>query len=305
MAKLRAWLQAARPLAFGNIGLPIVFGATLAAFAGQQPLNAGGLLWALLWGAIDQLFIVFANDLADEELDAGQDGGTLVSGGSRVLVEGKLSRRELARAALAAALSLFALSIAASWALQTWLLPSCAALAVGMVWAYSFRPLRRSYLNGGAGLQAVGMGVVLPLVGWQLQGAGLGELLGRDIGGWPGLTWLLPGMLLAWCGNWLTAMPDCQGDSAGGKSTRPVRLGTARVALESSLLTFAAAVAVGTLLGLGPRGLALVSLLVGASLVFAHSRRKPDAPLTFVITSLAVTSALWLAMIGTLLARLP
>lgn len=301
MGKTRAWLQAARPLAFGNIALPIVYGAVLAAFAGQHRLEIAGLAWALVWGAFDQLFIVFANDIADETLDRAQDRGTLVSGGSRVLVEAKLTSSALRRAACLCAFVLCGGSVTAGWFYEAWFLPSCAAGALALVWAYSFAPLHRSYRSGGAALQATGMGVILPLVGWQLQGNPVAELFSGQIAGWPAALWLFPGFLLAWCGNWLTALPDLESDRAGGKLTRPVRVGDTRVAVESSLLVLAAALTLCVLLRFKAGELAMVGSALALLLMGAHFVRAKGKSLGFVIASLSATSAVWLAAIGTLL----
>jgi 1,4-dihydroxy-2-naphthoate octaprenyltransferase len=298
MAKLRAWLQAARPLAFGNIGLPVVFGAALAASARAEALDMGGLVWALVWGAMDQLCIVFANDVADEALDRTQEQGSLVSGGSRVLVEGKLSARALRRAAIVAGVALCAWSLLGSWLREAWLLPSCAAAALALLWAYSFPPFRLSYRSGGAGLQALGMGVVLPLVGWQLQGASLGDFINGELASWPVGAWLLPGVLMAWSGNWLTAIPDTESDASGGKQTRPVRVGVTRTALEATALCLLAG---GLSWGLLADWRPMPSILAGvcALCLIAHRlRRRADAPLVaFVLVSLGATTTLWLALI--------
>ena len=301
MRKMRAWLQAARPLAFGNIGLPIVYGAVLAAFAGQQRLEIAGLMWALVWGGLDQLFIVFANDVADEPLDRAQDHGTLVSGGSRVLVEGKLTTSALRRAAYLSAFVLCGGSVTAGWFYEAWFLPCCAAAALALVWAYSFAPLHRSYRNGGAALQATGMGIILPLGGWQLQGRAVAELFSGQIGGWPAPMWLLPGFQLAWCGNWLSALPDLESDRSGGKLTRPVRVGEARVAIESSLFILAAMLTLALMFPVDTLKMAIVSATLSLLLVGAHFARIRGKTLAFVIASLSVTSAVWLVAIGALL----
>lgn len=302
MAKLRAWLQAARPLAFGNIGLPVVFGAALAASARENALDMGGLVWALVWGALDQLAIVFANDVADEALDRGQAEGSLVSGGSRVLVEGKLSVKALRRGAMVAAIALCAWSLLGSWLRDAWLLPSCAAAALGLLWAYSFPPLRRSYRNGGAALQALGMGVVLPLVGWQLQGASMGQFIAGELGGWPVAAWLAPGLLMAWSGNWLTAIPDVDSDAKGGKQTRPVRVGVTRTALEATAVCLLAGALSWGLLSESSYMPTVLAVVCGMSLLGHRLRRRPDATLLpFVLVSLGATSVLWLALIAGLL----
>src|SRR5687767_1715008 len=110
MTPIHAWVQAARPLAQANIALPLLVGQLLA-FA-----ITGVWSWPLfvlvhVAGVLDQLYIVFANDLADEEGDRNNTTFNLFSGGSRVLVDGKLDRRQLGRAAIGAAIALLVVAL--------------------------------------------------------------------------------------------------------------------------------------------------------------------------------------------------
>ena len=217
-------------------------------------------------------------------------------------MDGKLSAPTLRRGAIVAAVMLCGWSLLGSWLREAWLLPSCAAAALALLWAYSFPPLRRSYQSGGAGLQALGMGIVLPLVGWQLQGASLGELLNGELGGWPMAAWLVPGVLMAWSGNWLTAIPDTESDAEGGKQTRPVRVGVTRTALEATAVCLlAGALSWGLLATWEP----MPNILAGvcALCLIAHRlrRRSGASVLPFVLVSLGATTTVWLALIAGLL----
>jgi 1,4-dihydroxy-2-naphthoate octaprenyltransferase len=219
---IRAWLRAARPLAHGNIAPPILFGAAL----GAQPsghLDAAMLAWALGFGLLDHLTIVFFNDVADLDADRQQVDPTWVSGGSRVLVEGALTPAQLSRAAASTALGLVALSLALAASRPA--MPCLAALALLLLWLYSGRPARLSYRGGGAILQGLGVGVVLPLVGFASQRPGL-----------PPLSALAPSFLLGVAGNVLTAMPDAEADRAADKRTLAARRGPHIAAWASALL---------------------------------------------------------------------
>ena len=227
---LRAWLRAARPLAHGNIAPPILFGAAL----GAQPsgdLDAAMLCGALGFGVLDHLTIVFFNDVADLDADRLQDAPTFVSGGSRVLVEGALAPAQLSRAAGLAALGLVGLSLALGLARPA--MPMLAGLALLLLWLYSGRPARLSYRGGGAFLQGLGVGVVLPLVGFASQRSGL-----------PPPAALAPSFLLGLAGNLLTAMPDAEADRAADKRTLAARRG-AHVAAWASALIGALAIVLG------------------------------------------------------------
>lgn len=250
-----AWLQAARPLALANIALPIVFGAALA-YADQRAFAGTALALALGFGVLDQLFIVFANDYADADADLQNKSFNLFSGGSRVIPDGKLSRDSVGRAALLMAASLLVLGAGAGWLLQitAWFFLTPAAL--GLLWAYSFRPLRLSYRGGGEWLQALGLGVVLPLVGYSAQSTALSDV------SWASL---LPAFLLGYAGNITTALPDEPADAAAGKHTYVVRAGGRRARRDSLILIGAAAL--GTPLVVPHAGYtasaALIALVLG------------------------------------------
>jgi 1,4-dihydroxy-2-naphthoate octaprenyltransferase len=85
-----------------------------------------------------------------------------------------------------------------------------------LLWAYSFPPLRLSYRGYGELLQGVGVGVVLPVIGFYVQA-----------GSFEGFPWLglWPCFLLGYAGNLLTSLPDYPGDRTANKRTYPVRRG--------------------------------------------------------------------------------
>ncbi len=214
----RAWLQAARPLAQANLAAPLLLGQALAyARTGRfDPWLLGALG---LFGVLDQLFIVFANDVADAEHDRPEER-TPFSGGSGVLGEGKIARRALARAAGIAYVALGGLSVvlavvATPLALAAW------AAAGALLHAYSFRPLRLSYRGGGELLQGLGIGAVLPLLGYSVQAGGLEAFP---------VAALAPAVLLGSAGNVATALPDHAADRRARKRTWAVRLGVVRAA---------------------------------------------------------------------------
>ncbi|MDH5493566.1 MAG: prenyltransferase, partial [Myxococcales bacterium] len=101
LPSLGAWWQASRPLAQANLALPLLLGQALAVGAGAR-FDPWLALLVHAFGLALHLFIVFSNDYADRDIDVAGTR-TLVSGGSGVLVEGKLRPRALARAARAMA----------------------------------------------------------------------------------------------------------------------------------------------------------------------------------------------------------
>lgn len=228
---MRAWLQAARPLAQANIAIPLLYGELLA-FAVTGQLDGTMLIAAHAFGVLDQLFIVFANDVADEAGDRLNTTFNAFSGGSRVLPDGKLSARALSRAAAGCALLLLTLcALLAGLADRPAMLLGW-VVAIALPWAYSFAPLRLSYRGLGEATQGFGVGVVLPAIGWYLQ-----------VGDLHSLPWvaLVPSFALAFASNISTALPDHAADTAVAKATWPVRFGQAR-ARKHSLQIIAIAV---------------------------------------------------------------
>lgn len=212
---LGAWVQAARPLAAANVAVPLILGQVLAyAVTGQFSWSMFGAIQLL--GVLDQLFIVFANDFADRDADAINPSPSVVSGGSRVIQEGKLSPEALRKAAWIMLAAMMVLSVLLAASERLWWLPLLVLLGAALLWAYSFAPLRLSYRGYGELLQGVGVGVVLPVIGFYVQA-----------GSFDGFPWLglWPCFLLGYVGNLLTSLPDYPGDRAASKRTYAVRRG--------------------------------------------------------------------------------
>ncbi|MCR9164044.1 MAG: prenyltransferase [Nannocystaceae bacterium] len=216
--KLSSWVQAARPLAHANIAAPLLVGEVLGwAATGQWDLRL--VVLTHVAAVLDQLFIVFANDVADEASDRHNDDATPFSGGSRVLVEGKISSAALRRASWGAAVALLGLAAFMAFGLARPLLFPLWVGGIALLWAYSYPPLRLSYRGYGEVAQGLGLGVVLPLVGYYTVA-----------GSFEGLSWqaLVPLFVLGFAGNINTALPDARADAATEKRSWPVRYGLSR-----------------------------------------------------------------------------
>ena len=208
---MKAWIQAARPLAHVNIVVPLLLGHA----AAWHVTGRFSLVWfaaALCWGVLDHLFVIFANDFADRDSDTG--ARTFLSGGSGVIQEGKLSFDQVARAAQLAAGGLLLFSCVLALRGRTWV-PLYALAALLLMWLYSFPPVRLSFRGGGEWLQGLGVGVGLPSLAYYLQ---------TEIPIAP--LWVIgPASLLGVSSNVLTALPDAETDSRANKRTWPVRHG--------------------------------------------------------------------------------
>lgn len=212
--RLRNWVQASRPLAQINLAVPLVLGQA-AAWFDTGSFSWGWLGASLIWSALDQLCIVYANDVSDHETDTG--GRTLISGGSGVLQDGRLSVAQLRMGMWVAIVFLIAWSAGLGVAGRVWT-PVYAVAALAMLWAYSFLPLRLGHRGGGELVQGVAVGVGLTSLGYYLQG-----------GGFIAPVWIvLPATLVGVCGNVLTAMPDLDADTGASKRTFVVQFGMKR-----------------------------------------------------------------------------
>lgn len=297
-----AWIQASRPLAQVNIAIPLLLGEAIA-YSESLRLHPLLLVVAHGFGVLDQLFIVWANDVADEEADRLNPSPTAFSGGSRVLPEGKLKPPQLARAAAVAALALLGLSVYAALALDRPATPLWWALAVVLLWAYCFPPARLSYRGAGAITQAFGVMVVLPMLGFYLQ---LGNLHGFP---WPAL---VPCVLLGLAGNITTALPDHPADEAVGKATWPVRMGPRRARKHSLQLIALGAVATPLVLPDLPQlgwaaieALPLLLVLVNARALDRADAEHRSACLRFVILNGVAINATIVGWVVALFLRPP
>lgn len=276
----RAWIRAARLPAQSNIALPLLVGQALAVHHGHRwSWPAAGLAFA--FGLFDQLYIVFANDVADVETDRGNRTFTPFSGGSRVLVEGALSPRSLGVAAgLAAALAGVTSAVLAARVGSLAPLGLFAA-AVLLLHAYSFRPLRLSYRGGGEVAQVIGTGVVLPLYGWVAQ---TGTLHAFPRGA---LLFLLPIRLACAIA---TALPDEPSDRASDKRTLPVAIGSPAAGVVMAVLA-AASIALYARGEVRPLLLAVPAALAAVALVLARARPGTLAMTARVAAAVGATLA--------------
>lgn len=227
-SRLGPWWQAARPLAQANIAMPLVVGQALA-IAGGARFHAVACVLVHLFGVFDHLFIVFANDVADQAGDRVNETPTPFSGGSRVLVDGRLTVTALVRAAALMALGMIVVSAIAAFAFDRTAMLLGAGAAIALLLAYSFAPLRLSYRGLGELAQGLGTGAVLPAVGYLAHAGSLGGLVPSQ---------LVPLIVLGIASNVNTALPDVTADRAVDKRTWPVRVG-AVVARKHSLLAIA------------------------------------------------------------------
>lgn len=286
--KLSAWIQASRLPSQGYVFCPLLLGQALwFSQSGIFNLPLAGMTW--LFGLVIQLYIVYANDLADVAIDRLNATYTPFSGGSRVLVEGKLSEQDLKRAV--------AVSVVLNGVIGLCLLiegrplaPLLILMSLTLLWLYSFAPVRLSYRGGGEFLQMAGVGVILPVFGYYIQAGSLEAFQ------WRYAAALLPLQLAC---AFSTTLPDEPSDRAGGKKTIAVILGGNRakaivIALHLLTLFLLAGIILPENRLIVFLSVSTVSIAAISGLVRSRSRAVPGSRsmLAFVTCSILATLGL-------------
>jgi 1,4-dihydroxy-2-naphthoate octaprenyltransferase len=243
-----------RPRAWPKLALPLATGIAAAIGAGYMLMPAAVALVALFLVG-DAMFIFGSNDLVDEEADRVRRAREETPS-PKVLLDGVLSRRALALGALVGA-ALVLLAGQALARLTGQRAPVVLAMAAVLcVAVYEFRPLRLNYRGGGELVEAVGVGIVLPLFGAASQGAGAPRALAA----------LLPALVgVSLAGALASTVADAPADALAGKRTFAVRFGalpTARAAALTLTLSSLAALAVSLV---GRPSASLVAIALGAT----------------------------------------
>lgn len=229
---LAAWLAALRLQFYPTTWLVYAVGA--ASVAGPDALAS-----AAFWLGYAALFFlevstVFTNEVYDYAADRGNRRYGPFNGGSRVIIDGRLSAREL-RAGAAAAFAAAAASALALVGLTAVpavpALPWLAVLSVAAV-GYTLPPLKLCYRTLGEADVAFTHGPGVLVCGWLFAGGALSDPA----------PWLMsvPIALATLPSITLSNVPDRAADSAAGKWTIAARLGQ-RGAIDFALATTLAA----------------------------------------------------------------
>jgi 1,4-dihydroxy-2-naphthoate polyprenyltransferase len=207
------WIQASRLPSQLYIFLPLVLGQSIG--YKDSEWNIQNFILLTLYGIFLQLFIIYANDYADQETDSINETYTIFSGGSRVLVEGKINPTHIRVASYV--MALLSLSISLSLAIQgLFLSPLFWFCGILLLWMYSYPPFKLSYRGGGELLQTLGLGIVLPLYGYYIA---FGSILSFP---WEIIAILIPTQIA--CAI-TTSLPDQDSDRISRKKTFSVLYG--------------------------------------------------------------------------------
>lgn len=193
-------------------------GVVMAVYAGAK-LNLAAVLWGQIAVTATQWMTHYANDYFDLEADRANRTPTRWSGGSRVLVEGKLAPQiALIMACVLAGIALVAIGV-----LSISIQPGIGTLSVLLValllaWFYSAPPLRLHSRGIGELTTAMIVTLLTPLTGYYLQ-------TGRV--DWLPLLAVMPLCCLQVAMLVAIEFPDAVGDRQAGKRTLVVRFGPA------------------------------------------------------------------------------
>ena len=231
----------------------------------------GPLAWGWLALTVAGIFCVETAKNASGEIvdfDSGADTGVRpedrspFSGGKRVLVDGLLSRRQVA---IVAAVG-YTLTAVAGLVIAVFREPRVLALgAIGMALAFFYHapPLRLSYRGLGELAVAACYGPLIASGAYLVQRGGLS----RDV-----VLAALPLGAMVAAFLWINEFPDWRADLAAGKRTLVVRLGRRRASRAFLVLVTAAYAGVAILPAAGLPSAVLLGL-AGAPLAFAAAIR--------------------------------
>lgn len=242
---------------------------------------------------------VLSNEILDLPSDRENRFFSIFSGGSRVLVDGLLTPREV-RTGIAVMLTAFAVATATLLAM----IPNSAlavviAVAVLTVLAigYTAPPLKLSYRGLGEIDVAITHSIGVILCGFLFLGGNWQDPLPWVLS-LPLLLAILPAIILS-------GVPDLEADAAAGKRTLAVRLGQRKTLYLASALTLSAATAsvVWDRLGLADGAYAGIAYLTVPHALWLgwllHRRIQSDAPAGRIdsLMAAALTFILWFGIV--------
>lgn len=225
-----AWIAALRLQFYGMTLLSYGVGALAASRVSGATVHPAAFLLGFLSLFLLEVSGVFCNEVYDQGTDRRNTHAGPFTGGSRVLVEGRLRPAQLLRGARltwwgAAGSAFFALilgGLVQAGPPLPWLIGATALLASGffLAPAYTAPPFRLVYRGWGEVVVAYTHTFFMLLTGWTLQGASLASAI----------PWTLSIPLFAsvFSAITLAGIPDQSADAAAGKRTLAVAWGLRR-----------------------------------------------------------------------------
>ena len=172
MEIIKCYIRASRLPSQSYIFFPLLLGQAMA-FSVNNYISITIFSALVVVGFTIQLYIVYANDYADLEVDADNHTYTIFTGGSRVLIDGTICKATMVRAIWLMLVFNLLLGICFTICFQRPLSLIFIISALFLLFAYSYHPIKLSYRGGGELLQVLGVAVLLPLFSFYLQTGGI------------------------------------------------------------------------------------------------------------------------------------
>jgi 1,4-dihydroxy-2-naphthoate polyprenyltransferase len=211
------WIQAAR-LQLHTIGFTPLLLGNIAAWHEIGCFDSHRFILSLLIGLSIHLITTFVNDVADIQTDEANLSRTSFSGGSGVVVEGRLLRSDLIKGASWAAFLAVILTGVMIFGLDVhWGILLFVAWGIISATQYSLPPLKLSYRGGGEFLVLVTYSVALVWAGYFVQAGPT----------FSPLVWVLstPIGFAVFSLITITQFPDLDADRKAGKRSLVIMLG--------------------------------------------------------------------------------
>jgi 1,4-dihydroxy-2-naphthoate polyprenyltransferase len=232
-ARLAAWMKAFRPQFHFVPQLCVYVGATLAARQAGVTLDVAALIITMIAALFMEFIAVLTNELNDRRTDELNTAAGPFNGGSRVLVESRLTPRHLSGALLLTSVLLL-LTTGVLWLVAPAAAPLLTLLILaGWALAYSYtgRPLQLVYRGLGEPTVAFTNGTYVLALGMASQAAAFPWVLFVAVA-LPLFFSILPSITLA-------GFPDSPADEAAGKKTLAVLCGrktASHIAIAAALI---------------------------------------------------------------------
>ncbi|HET6408250.1 MAG TPA: NAD(P)H-dependent oxidoreductase [Chthoniobacteraceae bacterium] len=244
-AKLLAWLTVARLNFYAEPWLAFTLGAIAAHAHTGGRFHWAAYLLSYASVVLLEFITVLTNELTDVNSDRINDNASLLTGGSQMLVSGRLSQAEVCRGRVAA-FALFAMTFVGAAFVVALPWPALLLMLIGLILGigYSCPPIRLSARGLGEVDVAITHSFLVVLAGWFSQSASSSVLT----------PWVLslPLALAVFPSITLAAFPDHEADAATGKRTLAVRIGKRRAAIAAGVFAMVAAILPLSLIGIGP-----------------------------------------------------
>jgi 1,4-dihydroxy-2-naphthoate polyprenyltransferase len=282
MEKVKAWIKASRLPAQAFIFPSLLLGQAIH-FQMSGEFNFLMAILIHLYGLFMHFYIVYANDYADFETDQLNQTFTPFTGGSRVLLDGDLKRDELKKGATLMVILVLLSSTLMATITRNFSIIFLAFCGLFLLYAYSFKPIKMSYRGYGEILQMIGVGIVLPIIGYVAQGGDM------NLFTWSIIFILCLGQLAMAIS---TSLPDFPSDQVSNKNSTVVKFGISKSSTFIPMLFFTALILLWFNQSNQSSGWLLYGLLFGliTALVYVRVAKKPTpgthAMLVFVFLAI-------------------